>query len=101
MYELIIFILVCYGATDIVVNGSLFEGIRNKLKWKLFCCPMCLGFHWGYIIFVLLFLSGYKLYPNIYIGSFLFACISSGTSSILCSIFDDWGIKISLRDKKE
>lgn len=92
--NLLLFILVCYGMTQILVYGSIFEKIRNKLKYKFFKCSMCMGFWVGIIVFILFYYNEIKLFDNICIGGFLYGCVSSGTSYALCSIFSDEGIKI-------
>lgn len=57
MVELIIFILVAYGATNIMVFGSIFEGFRNffvrlnpSFLGKLFTCMICLPTWWGFVL---------------------------------------------------
>lgn len=95
---LLFFILACFGLTQILVYGSILEPIRPKqgLFGELFKCPMCMGFHVGYVVSFLL--CGSELY-NIsfnFIDMFLMACLSSGTSYVLCSIFTDFGINIKI-----
>jgi hypothetical protein len=55
----LIFILICYGACNNIIYGSLFEGFRNSLMkfgtggyslYKLFTCFMCLGTWMGFAI---------------------------------------------------
>lgn len=55
----LIFILICYGACNNLIYGSLFEGWRNFLSnfgkggyslYKLFTCFMCLGTWMGFAI---------------------------------------------------
>lgn len=105
MTNLLLFILSCYGMTFILVYGSIFNSIRPKQEsgflGKLFNCPLCTGFHVGYIIFSLFWLGGIKLFPHFIIGNFIFACISSGTSYLLSVVVDDFGIKINGGDKNE
>ncbi len=83
--DLIYFILACYGLTSILLYGSIFDKIRPTSGFfgKLFSCQMCLGFWSG--VFNWFFI-------DIDWGIFTAACISSGTSYILCSIFTDYGI---------
>lgn len=59
MISLLIFILIAYGASNIMVFGSIFEKFRtivgaNKEEksffGKLFSCMMCLPFWWGVIL---------------------------------------------------
>jgi len=92
------FILICYGLTNILVYGSIFNCIRPKqgLLGELFKCPMCMGFHIGYIIALLLNASDlFSISINI-IDMFMLACLSSGTSYVLCSLFTDFGINFNI-----
>jgi len=103
MSELVLFILVCYGATNIIVYGSLFEKLRNffvkinpSFIGKLFTCSVCMGFWVGVCVAYLLMFVGnadmvpmYKLGPNgIPLILFFAGCISSGTSSMLDALND-------------
>lgn len=45
-------------------------------------------------------LSGLTLFPTIYVGWFVFGCISSGTSYVLCRLFDDEGLNIKWTRKE-
>tara|TARA_A100001515_G_scaffold86972_1_gene69070 strand:+ start:3584 stop:3883 length:300 start_codon:yes stop_codon:yes gene_type:complete len=94
--ELITFILVAYGLTQILVYGSILNTIRptkGKLG-ELFHCPMCMGFWVGFFLCVISpFTSLFTFEPN-FITPFLLGCLSSGTSYIFCQVFDDEGIKI-------
>jgi len=94
----IIFILACYGCTAILIWGRIFNFIRPK--YYFFHCAQCTGFYVGILFFLLFWLSGIKLFSNLYSGSFIAACISSGTSYILCSIFGDDGMNINYKDKE-
>jgi len=100
--SLLFFILACFGLTQILVYGSILEPLRPKkgLLGELFKCPMCVGFHVGYIIAILM--CGSNLY-NInfnFIDLFLLSCLSSGTSYVLCSLFTDFGINIKINKKE-
>ena len=64
----LIFILICYGACNNVIYGSIFEGFRNFLGkfgtggysiHKLFTCFMCLGTWVGFGLSYLLIRLGY------------------------------------------
>ena len=95
---LLYFILVCFGLTNILVYGSIFNCIRPKqgLWGELFKCPMCIGFHVGYTVTLLMNLSNlFNLSTNM-IDTFLLACLSSGTSYVLCSLFTDFGINFKI-----
>lgn len=87
------FILFTFGLTQILLYGSIFDKVRPE--WKLFKCPLCLGFHTGWIGYLLLTLTG--IFATISIPHlFVYACISAGTNYVLDRLFDDDGIKIDL-----
>lgn len=55
----LIFLLICYGACNNIIYGSIFEGFRKSLQifgtggyslYKLFTCFMCLGTWMGFIV---------------------------------------------------
>jgi len=100
IFWLILFILSCYGCTQILVFGSIFDKIRPK-SIKFFYCPMCIGFHVGWIFYLLFYFSNIRLFSNFFIGCFIYACISSGTSYFLCNIIGDYGIQLYHKNKKE
>jgi len=93
--ELIYFILVAYGLTQISVYAKIFDWIRPKHHF--FHCPMCMGFWVG--VFLLLINPGTELF-NFEISVANFICLgslSSGVSYILCGLFGDNGIKMEGR----
>jgi hypothetical protein len=62
--ETIIFILICYGACNNIIYGSIFEGWRNFLAnfgtggyslYKLFTCFICLGTWMGFAVSLLMY----------------------------------------------
>ena len=96
--QLIYFILVAYGLTQILVHGSIFDPIRpakGKLG-ELFQCSMCLGFWVGIVVYGLSFYTELFTFELNGANPFLLGCLSSGTSYILSQLFDDEGIKIKL-----
>lgn len=91
----LIFLLICYGACNNLIYGSLFEGYRNLLAkfgtggyslYKLFTCFMCLGTWMGFIISTIFIYFGYiELTPvgsmgvdNIYLVVFFNGLLSAG-----------------------
>ena len=67
--ETLIFILVCYGACNNMIYGSIFEGFRKFLSkfgtsgyslHKLFTCFMCLGTWMGFALSFLMIHFGYS-----------------------------------------
>lgn len=98
MTTLIIFILACYGLTQILVCGKIFDPIRPK--YHFFHCTMCVGFWVGVLMYVVMGLYGVHFSSNIKTlqfcaEAFVMGCISSGTSYAFSSIFGDGGISIS------
>ena len=96
--SILVSILVCYGICNIIVYGSIFEGLRDKLNlyspdfWgKLFTCMMCLPFWVGIFISTSVHLLGYNQFSplslngldNCYISIFFDACFFSGTTWLI------------------
>ena len=97
MIELLYFILISSGLTQILVYGKIFDKIRPSEGWlgELLSCPMCTGFWVGLFLWVTndytqLFNYDFSLLTGIFLG-----CLSSGTSYVLSIMFDDDGLKIS------
>jgi len=93
--ELVTFILAAYGLTQIVVYGKIFNKIRpskGKLG-ELFKCPMCMGFHVGWVLMILSPFTELFNFDVSLTNFFLLGCLSSGTSYILNMVFGDEGIK--------
>jgi hypothetical protein len=95
IFYLILFILSSFGLTQILTVGSIFDAIRPKHKF--FHCSMCVGFWVGILVFVAFWLCGVQLFTNPYVGAPIFGFISSGTSYILYTMFDDNGISVKLK----
>ena len=85
--SLLIAILVCYGMTNIIVNGSIFESFRNWIaskadKWifeklyQLVSCMMCMGFWVGAVV-------GVFLGPFIWWNVLFHGCIYSGSTWLI------------------
>lgn len=88
------FILICYGMTQILTLGKIFEAIRPKHHF--FHCPMCVGFWIGILVFIGFWFCGIQLFPNLYLGSFFFGCISSATSFAFTSLIGEDGLHINI-----
>ena len=65
----LIFILICYGACNNLIYGSLFQGYRDFLSkfgtggyslYKLFTCFMCLGTWMGFAVSGILYYFGFS-----------------------------------------
>ena len=102
--EILVFILVNYGISNIVVHGSIFNGFREF--WKslspnffgvLFSCMICTPFWVGVILSTVFQLMGYtNMSPlasqgvdNLYLSVFLDGCLASG-SVFLIHIIEEW-----------
>lgn len=101
VYDIVVFILACAGATQIACYGTILEPIRPKTGFfgELFRCSMCVGFHVGYIMFMLFWFSNIFLFQNFYIGLFVFGCLSSFTSYVLDKTFSDNGFLLNIANK--
>ncbi len=101
----IIFILICYGATNNLIYGSVFEWWRTFLSkfgtngyslHKLFTCFMCLGTWMGFAVSMILSHFGYmKLTPmgelgidNLYLMTFFNGLIAAAGVWIVNTLQD-------------
>ena len=96
--QLIYFILIAYGLTQMLVYGSIFNKIRPSKQWlkgfgQLFHCPMCMGFWVGILLFGVNEYTELFTYEYNLVNLILLGCLSSGTSYVLCTVFGDEGIK--------
>jgi len=109
--DLLFFILICFGCTNILVYGKIFNWIRPKHHF--FHCPMCMGFWVGcfFSFFlkipinvempsVLIDMFGVNMFMNDGIKTLACGCLSSGTSYILAMIVGDGGIQIEHKSAK-
>jgi hypothetical protein len=99
--ELIYFILIAYGLTQILVYSDmpiikLLRPPKTFLRGygKLFHCPMCVGFHVGWFLMLLSPYTELFSFDVSAINFFFLGWLSSGTSYILNMIFGDQGIKV-------
>ena len=90
MMNFIMWLFISYGISNIIVYGSIFNGLREwvskKSEWfgKLITCMMCLPFYTG--IFMSLVLGGLtnKFFPcPWYVCLFFDAVLTSGTNYAL------------------
>jgi hypothetical protein len=96
LIQVFFFVLICFGMTNILAYGSIFNRIRPKHHF--FSCPMCIGFWVGVLL---------SFFPNLFfsfpidgVTQFMSGSISSGTSYILCNLFNDDGLQIKIRREK-
>jgi uncharacterized membrane protein len=99
--DLIYFILCAYGATQLILYGSLFDKIRPRKDslrgfGKLFHCALCVGFHVGWIFLLIGQSSSLWTYEISLTNLFLLSCLSSGTSYILNRLVNDDGVAVYL-----
>ena len=91
MIELIVFLLLVYGITNIIVFGSIFEWLRKfcvkispKILGKLIRCPMCLSMWVGMFVSYVFILSNTATPMTLYgvnylpVTIFFDGCLSSG-----------------------
>ena len=86
------FILACYGLTQILVYGSIFNSIRPKHHF--FKCPMCMGFWVGVIVCLISPWTKLFTFEINVVNLLLCGWLSSGTSYALCMIIGDEGINV-------
>ena len=94
--DLIYFILVCYGLTQILCFSIIFDKFRPSHHF--FHCPMCVGFWVGLIVWVLSGLTGLFIFDYSIITGFFLACLSSGTSYILNMMVCDNGLQLAFNN---
>lgn len=87
MINLIIFVLLCWGLTHILVKGKIFDTPRNWLIIKssfmegVLTCHQCCSFWVGMAVYF--FMSGMPDYFNWNLDFLLWGFISSGTTSLI------------------
>jgi hypothetical protein len=95
--NLIIFILIAYGLTQILCYGKIFDKVRPKKGFfgELLSCSMCTGFWVGLLLWLINPLTNLYHFDSLPLTGFLLACLSSGTSYLLDKIISDEGININ------
>lgn len=93
--DLLYFVLVAYGMTQVIVGGSIFNKIRPpKEKFGgFFHCPMCMGFWVGVFLWSINGLTELFSFDYNYINFLLLGSLSSGTSYIMYSMIGDFGFR--------
>jgi len=93
--DLLYFVLIAYGLTQILVYGKVFDSIRPSTGrvGELFRCSMCMGFHVGWFLMLLSPFTELLNFDITVANFFLLGWLSSGTSYVFNSIFGDEGIK--------
>lgn len=106
MEKIIIWILISYGVTNIIVYGSIFQWLRDivlglknsqyglissigKFFNEMLSCMMCSGFHIGWILSLIIFSPLHHFFGvDIYTSLFFDASLSSGSVWIINSIVE-------------
>lgn len=106
MGQIIIWILLNYGLMNIMVFGSIFQGLRDYFRdlstnhlsiykqvgeffHKMITCPMCFSFHGGWFLSVFLFSPIHEMFLTpIWYSWFFDAILSSGSVWIINSIVE-------------
>ena len=96
--DLVYFVLVAYGLTQIIVYGSIFNKVRPSKEsfrglGELFHCPLCMGFHVGWFLWALSGFTSLFTFDYNAMTGFALACLSSGTSYVFNMVFGDKGVK--------
>lgn len=96
MVALLVFILVAYGASNIMVFGTIFQNFRDLVGVdsekptffsKLFGCMMCLPFWWGVLLSLFMYSpTGQLNIPIEYLNIFFDGCLASGAVWVLHTI---------------
>ena len=97
--DILSFILVSYGLTQILVYAKIFERVRPKQYF--FHCPMCVGFWVGAFLVLLNPFTELFTFDVSVVNAFLLGCLSSGTSYALCMLISDGGFQYEYRTKRD
>tara|TARA_R100000734_G_C3261380_1_gene59972 strand:+ start:94 stop:408 length:315 start_codon:yes stop_codon:yes gene_type:complete len=92
--NLVKFVLISWGLTQILVYGKIFDKVRptEGFLGNLFSCTMCTGFWVGFILWGLSYLTTLIIFDYSIVTGFMLGCISSATSYALCAIITDSGL---------
>lgn len=104
--QLITWFIMSYGLMNIMVFGSIFEGLRDFFnRWRknnnapfqfigefisgILGCPMCFSFHGGWVLSLLVFSPSHEIFytPNLY-SWFFDGILSSGAVWAINSIIE-------------
>ena len=89
--DLVYFILISYGLTQILTYSKLLNKIRPKHYF--FHCSMCIGFWVGVFLLVTNRLTELFTFEHSLYNAFVLGCLSSGTSYILAMLVGDKGVR--------
>ena len=106
MTQLVLWLIIAYGLSNIVVYGSIFNGPRNLInKWGdseftpfqgfwsflkgMISCMMCFGFHCGWFLSISIYSPVHEILGvNEYISWFFDSMLSSGGVWAINSIIE-------------
>lgn len=96
--QILIFSIICYAITSILLSSNIFKKLHKKTGSKFFICSLCVGFHIGYIVFLLFNISNIPIiiFGNGFLSYIFAGFFSSGSTYLLYNLIDDEGFKISL-----
>ena len=89
--DILYFILCCYGLTQLLVYGTIFDRIRPK--GKFWHCSMCMGFWVGVFLYSINGYTDLFSFQYNWTNPLLLGCLSSGTSYILDMVIGDKGVR--------
>jgi len=92
--DLVYFVLICAGMTQILCFGTIFDAIRPK--YHFFHCPMCMGFWVGAFVWSLSPYTELFTFDYGFITGFLLGCLSSGTSYMMNMLISDTGLQLEV-----
>ena len=84
MIQIFLFLLICYGITNIIANEHIFDFIKVRISSKflseLLNCGTCLGLYVGMLVYLLFLfnISGFQIFDI-----FLAGVLSSGAINII------------------
>ena len=101
MVKLLAWFILSYGLMNIMVYGSIFQGLRDDLrKWGerskigeflygIISCPLCFSFHGGWFLSLTIFSPTLTLFDTpIWISWFFDGILSSGAVWAINSIIE-------------
>ena len=95
--DLIYFILIAYGLTQILVYSKILSPLRPSAYF--FNCPMCVGFWVGVLLVLLNPFTELFTFDVTVVNALLLGWLSSGTSYALCMLISDGGFQHEYRAK--
>jgi hypothetical protein len=93
--DLLYFILIAFGITQVLVSGTIFNKIRPPKErfGGFFHCAMCMGFWVGVFLWSINGLTELFSFDYNYINFLLLGSLSSGSSYVLHSVIGDYGFR--------